>query len=57
MRKIECFIPDEISKAVDKIREQKHQTRAEFNRRALEDYVYNQLENNDLNKLKEFLEE
>jgi len=57
MKKIECFIPDEINEAVDKLREQKHQTRAEFNRRALEDYVYNQLENNNLDKLKEFLGE
>lgn len=55
MKKIECFIPDEINEAIDKLREQKHQTRAEFNRRALENYVYNQLDNNSLNKLKEFL--
>lgn len=58
MRKIECLITEDISQVVDKLRELKHQTRAEFNRQAILDRVDKELSNNNLqDKIKEFLGE
>ena len=40
MKKIECHISDEKSAEIDKICDKEGYTRAEFNRRALENYLY-----------------
>lgn len=41
MKKIECHISDDKSKEIDKICDNEGYTRAEFNRRALESYLWN----------------
>jgi hypothetical protein len=41
MKKIECHISDEKSDEIDKICDKEGYTRAEFNRRALEAYLWN----------------
>ena len=58
MKRIECLISDDISNAVDKIVEYRQQTRAEFNRRAIENYIEEELtaQNVFKNKINKFLE-
>lgn len=58
MKRIECYISDDVSQVVDKLRKPSNQTRAEFNRQAIEQYIDNQLiiKANFNNKVKNFLE-
>ncbi len=59
MTKIECLIGNELNEVVNKLRKQAGQTRAEFNRQALNHYVDNQLTIKPQfeSKLKEFLKQ
>lgn len=44
MKRIECLISDEFDEIVDKLRKPLNQSRAQFNRTAIEEYIKNQLE-------------